>query len=147
MTSETTTMERMCAMKIRQDSLWSDRLRHLGLPLSFTQYTMTEDRLLVSTGFLNIHEEEVLLYRVRDICLHLSLGQRLFGVGSVVLQSSDTTAPTLELRNIAHPRQVKEQISRQVELCKNSRRMRYSEYLNTDNNDDDPLEEDLFHRD
>ena len=47
--------------------LWKDRKRYLGLPLSFTRYMLSEDRLFVSVGFLNIKDDEILLYRIRDI--------------------------------------------------------------------------------
>ena len=39
--------------------------------------------------------EEILLYRVRDISLRISLGQRIFGVGTILLQSSDKSMPCL----------------------------------------------------
>ncbi len=119
------------------EPLWKDRKRHFGLPLSFTKYSMTDDRLFVETGLFTIHQEEILLYRVRDICLHMNLYQRLFGMGSVVLQTSDKTAPTIELRNIAHPREVKEQLHRQVEQMKISRRMHLGEILDDGMDEDD----------
>ena len=78
---------------------------------------------------MNIHEEEVLLYRVQDLELRLGLGQRIFGVGSVLVHSSDKTSPTLELRNIKNPREVKELIFRQVEESKEQRRMRTMEFV------------------
>ena len=73
--------------------IWKDRKRRLGLPLSFTRYAMSEDRLFVSVGFLNIKDEELLLYRVRDINTSRTLGQRIFGVGTVTVMSSDKTTP------------------------------------------------------
>ena len=121
------------------DALWKDRKRHFGLPISFTKYSMSDDRLFVETGFFNIHQEEILLYRGRDICLHMNLYQRIFGMGSVVLQTSDKTAPTLELKNIAHPREVKEQLHRQVEAMKIARRMRFGEILDDDGDLDEEL--------
>ena len=121
------------------DAQWKDRKRHFGLPISFTKYSMSDDRLFVETGFFNIHQEEILLYRVRDICLHMNLYQRIFGMGSVVLQTSDKTAPTLELKNIAHPREVKEQLHRQVEAMKIARRMRFGEILDDDGDLDEEL--------
>ena len=119
-------------------TLWQDRKRHLGLPLSFTRYRLSEDRIFCVKGFLNIHEEEVLLYRVRDLELRLSLGQRIFGVGSVIVHSSDKTMPTLELRNIRIPRKVKEMIFRQVEDCKAQRRMRTMEFVGGGDAGDEP---------
>ena len=115
--------------KVEMNELWRDRKRHLGLPLSFTRYSLTEDRIFMETGLLNTELEEILLYRVRDIGMKISLGQRIFGVGTVVLVSSDKTAPKLELKNIRNPRLVKEQIHQQVEEMKIKSRQRVGEVL------------------
>mgnify|MGYP000776154995 FL=1 len=87
-------------MSITIEYLWKDRKRHLGMPLSFTRYQLSEDRLFLSQGFLNIKDDEVLLYRVRDIDTRRNLWQRLFGVGTVTVLSSDRTTPTLVLKNV-----------------------------------------------
>ena len=47
--------------------IWQDRKRILGLPLTFTQYALSEDRVFVQTGLLNTRFEEALLYRIQDI--------------------------------------------------------------------------------
>ena len=107
--------------------LWHDRKRILGMPITFTRYSMTDDRLFLECGFLNIKTEEILLYRIRDISLERKLGQRIFGVGSVRVISSDKTAPELLIKNIKHPIEVKELIHRQVEEAKLKRRMHFSE--------------------
>ena len=112
---------------IKLEYLWKDRRRRLGMPLSFTRYSMTEDRLFLETGFFSIKSEEVLLYRVRDISLERKLGQRIFGVGSIKVVSSDKTCPELILKNIKHPKAVKEMIHEQVEEMKTKRRMRFGE--------------------
>ncbi|MCI8648646.1 MAG: PH domain-containing protein [Anaerotruncus sp.] len=109
--------------------LWKDRKRILGLPLSFTRYSLSEDRLFLETGLLNLHTEEIILYRVRDLSLKMRFWQRVFGVGSVIVQSSDKTTPILELESIKQPREVKEMIYRQVEAMKEARRMRLGEML------------------
>ena len=80
--------------------LWKDRKRYLGMPISFTRYALSEDRLFTSVGLLNIKDDEVLLYRVRDIDTSRSLGQRLFGVGTVTVVSSDKTMPNISLRPV-----------------------------------------------
>ena len=109
--------------------LWKDRKRHFGLPLSFTRYSLSEDRLFCETGFLNIKADEVLLYRVRDLQLTISLGQRIFGVGTVCVHSSDQSIPHLDLKNVKHPREVKELIHQKVEKAKNDRRMKSMEVM------------------
>ena len=102
-------------MSITIEYLWKDRKHHLGMPLSFTRYQLSEDRLFLSQGFLNIKDDEVLLYRVRDIDTRRNLWQRLFGVGTVTVLSSDRTTPTLVLKNVKNPLFVKELIHKQVE--------------------------------
>ena len=109
--------------------LWSDRRRRLGLPLSFTRYALSCDRLFLETGMLSTHCEEILLYRVRDLSLTITLGQRIFGVGTITIQSSDKSLPVLELKNIKNPRDTKEIIHQAVEAMKLSRRMRATEVV------------------
>ena len=128
-------------MSINIKCLWKDRKRHLGLPLSFTRYQMSEDRLFISEGFLNIKDDEVLLYRVRDIDTRRSLWQRLFGVGTVTVMSSDKTMPTMVLKNIKDPLMVKELIHNQVEEMKIQRRVRFGEIMTPDADDDSDLDD------
>ncbi len=109
--------------------IWKDRKRYFGLPLSFTRYAMSEDRLFTSVGFLNIKDDEILLYRVRDIDTGRTLWQRLFGVGTVTVMSSDKTMPNLVLQNIKDPIAVKEMLHTQVEEMKIKRRMRFGEIM------------------
>ena len=87
-------------MSIKIQYLWKDRKRYFGLPLSFTRYSLSEDRLFLSVGFLSIKDDEILLYRVRDIDTRRTLWQRLFGMGTVTVASSDKTMPNLVLKNI-----------------------------------------------
>ncbi|HIQ77401.1 MAG TPA: PH domain-containing protein [Candidatus Faecousia excrementipullorum] len=121
--------------------LWKDRKRHLGLPLSFTRYALSEDRLFLSVGFFSIKDEEILLYRIRDISTSRSLWQRIFGVGTITVVSSDKTAPTLLLKNVKNPLDVKELLHRQVEEVKIRRRIRVGEIM-TDVPEDLPEESD-----
>ena len=118
--------------------LWSDRSRILGLPITFTKYGISEDRIFCEKGLLNMKFEEILLYRVRDISMKITLGQRIFGVGSILLQSSDKTSPVLEIKNIKNPREVKEMIHEQVEEVKVQRRMRFGEVL------EDPADDEAY---
>jgi len=120
--------------------LWNDRKRYLGLPISFTKYRLSEDRLFRETGLLNTREEEVLLYRVRDLELKISLFQRIFGVGTVCVHSSDKTAPHMDVVNVKNPRDVKELIYQKVESAKDKRRMRTTELLSDDQFEADELD-------
>ncbi len=123
--------------------IWKDRKRFLGMPLSFTRYAISEDRLFLSVGFWSIRDEEILLYRIRDISSRRTLWQRLFGVGSVTVTSSDKTTPTLVLKNIKNPMQVKELLHNQVEEMKLRRRVRVGEIMTADPDGDDFDPDDL----
>ena len=112
--------------------LWKDRKRYFGLPLSFTRYRLSEDRLFLEKGFFNINADEVLLYRVRDLELNMRLTQRIFGVGTVCVHSSDQSIPHLDLKNVKNPREVKEMIHKYVEEAKDKRRMRTMEVMGGD---------------
>ena len=114
------------------DYIWSDRKRFMGMPLSFTRYAISEDRLFLSVGFFSIRDEEILLYRIRDITTSRTLWQRLFGVGTVTIASSDKTRPVLVLKNIKNPLYVKELLHEQVEEMKLRRRVRIGEVMTDD---------------
>ena len=117
--------------------LWKDRKRFLGMPLSFTRYALSEDRLFLSVGLLSIKDEEVLLYRIRDISSTRTLWQRLFGVGTITVSSSDKSMPTLVLKNVRKPLDVKELLHAQVEEMKIRRRVRFGEIMTSDADDMD----------
>ena len=117
--------------------IWKDRKRFLGMPLSFTRYALSEDRLFLSVGFFSIKDEEVLLYRIRDISSTRTLWQRLFGVGTITVSSSDKSMPTLVLKNVRKPLDVKELLHAQVEEMKIRRRVRFGVIMTSDADDMD----------
>lgn len=95
--------------------VWKDRKRFLGLPLSFTRYSIRNNRLYVSKGFFSIVENEILLYRILDLKLVKKFTQRIFGVGTVILYTGDETDKELHLLKIKKPAAVRDLISRLVE--------------------------------
>ena len=119
--------------------LWHDRKRILGMPLSFTRYALSEDRLFLKRGFLNVHQDEIVLYRVRDLRVSQTLWQRVFGVGTVTVISTDKSIPELALNNIRQPNEVKELIHEYVEKMKIARRMRVGE-MSMDFDGDDAVD-------
>ncbi len=125
----------MTTDSLQIEFLWKDRKRYFGMPISFTKYRLSDDRLFLETGFFNIQADEILLYRVRDISLSLKLSQRIFGVGSVIVKSTDKSLPELELKNIKHPREVKELLHKQIEATKAARKMHVGEIIHDSGED------------
>ncbi len=109
--------------------LWSDRKRILGMPITFTKYSLSKDRLFLQRGLFSTTYDETVLYRIRDISVTISLGQRMFGVGTVLVHSSDKTHPHMALVNIRRPMEVKELIFREVEEQKLQRNYKINEFL------------------
>lgn len=96
--------------------IWSDRKRTLfGLPLSFTKYTLTEERLFIQTGLFTTVEDEVRLYRILDVKLTRTLGQKIFGVGSIHVCSADKSMADFEITSVKNSAVVKEKLSELVE--------------------------------
>lgn len=122
--------------------LWKDKKRTLfGLPLSFTTYALTSDKLTVETGFLNKKEEEVRLYRILDVTLNRSLGQRIFGVGTIHCCAADKSTPEFDIKSIKNPAEIKNMLSSLIEEARDAKRISGREFMGADA--DDELMDDL----
>ena len=127
-------------MKTGINTIWEDRKRILGMPISVTKYYLSEDRLFVQKGLLNMKIEETLLYRVTDISVRVGLFQRIFGVGTIIIHSSDKSTPHVDLVNVKEPLVVKELIHKHVEAMKDARGVRVSEFLDDGPSKFDPCD-------
>ena len=117
--------------------LWEDRKRpFLGLPISFTKYRLSEDRLFINTGFFTLKEDEIRLYRILDIEFTATLYQRIFGIGTLHIKSSDKSAGNFEIKHIKKPRDVKELLSKRVESERDKKRVINREMMGIDNDFD-----------
>ncbi len=120
--------------------VWRERKRTIfGLPLSFTVYKLTEEKLIIETGFLSKNEEEVRLYRVMDLTLKRPLFQRIFGVGTIHCCTGDKSTPEFDILKIKNPTEVKNMLSDMVEKQRDAKRISAREFL------DDMDEDDLDH--
>ncbi|MCR5691401.1 MAG: PH domain-containing protein [Eubacterium sp.] len=125
--------------------IWRDRKRtFLGLPWSFTVYELDEERLYIKTGFLNQKEDEVRLYRIMDVSLSRSLGQRIVGVGTIHCASADKTLGDFDIKSIKKPKEIKEKLSELVEAQRDKKRVTNREYMVDHDDDMDDNEDDLI---
>ena len=121
--------------------LWNDRKRIIfGLPWTFTKYKLTEEKLIIQTGFFNIKQEEIRLYRILDITLNRKFGQRIFGLGTIHCCSADKSTPEFDIKNIKKSEAVKELLSDNVEQERQRKRVSGREYMHSD---DDDMDDDL----
>lgn len=118
--------------------VWQDRKRIIfGLPWSFTKYKLYDDKFQICTGFLSRKEEETRLYRIMDLTLQKSFGQRIFGMGTIKVESADKTTPEFLIKNIKKPDTVRDLLSDKVEVARRKNRVSGREYMSADDIDDD----------
>lgn len=115
--------DRLTQYAQEDEILWHDRKRYLGLPISFTRYSFDENRFYLKKGFLNIVSDEILLYRVLDVTLRRSLGQRMFGVGTIILSTADQTLPQMKIESVKDCERVYRALSNIVEKERNEKRV------------------------
>ncbi|MCR5641178.1 MAG: PH domain-containing protein [Lachnospiraceae bacterium] len=124
--------------------MWKARKRiWCGLPWTFTVYSFDDSRIFIDSGVLNKRQDEVRLYRVLDLSVTRSLIQRIFGMGTIHVSSSDKNMKDFDLINIKHVIDVKEDLSQRVEKQRDAKRVSTREFLDydDDNDVDDEVEE------
>jgi len=89
-----------------------------------TSYEVTSQRLRMRWGVFTRQLEEIEIYRVKDTTETQTLWQRLVGVGTVKVLSSDRTLPELRLRNVKGHSEVRDCIRAQTERMRRARRVR-----------------------
>ena len=106
-----------------------------GLPWTFTVYSFDEERLFIKSGMLNIKEDEIRLYRILDLSLKRNFLQRIFGLGTIVVDSSDKTMKCFEIKNIKRARDAKEMLSKLVEEERVRKRISGREFISDHDHD------------
>lgn len=125
------------------------RTTFLGLPLSFTTYSITDKKLLIKQGFFNKQFDEILLYRISDMQLSCSFAQTVFGLGlgTVTVFSRDTSDSKLVIKNIRHYKDFYETLSNSLEKERLRYGVRASELIGGDGGEhsaDCPANHDVF---
>jgi len=112
-----------------------------GLPLTFTKYVLTSKSLQLNRGFFTTTEDDLLLFRVMDVSVRRSLFQKMAGLGTLTIQSSDKTNPRLVIKNIKHIHQFKQALDERVEKERLRMRFRTGEYMGDLDGDDSILDD------
>ncbi len=89
-----------------------------------TVYTLTDQRLSIRRGVFNRVTEDLELYRVRDTRLEQTFFERLFGLGEVVLFTTDTSTPELHLPWLKDAALLRETVRKFSEARRDAKRVR-----------------------
>lgn len=100
-----------------------------GAPWTFTVYRCDDEVLFIESGIFNKREDEIRLYRILDIAYKSSLLQRLFGIGSIELHTSDKTLGDFALLNVKGAKEIKNILSNAVEESRQKNRVSTREFI------------------
>jgi hypothetical protein len=73
----------------------------LGLPfLGRQRITVSNERVLIESGFWTKTRDDVEIFRIRDIVMTQSFWQRLFGVGNIVIKAVEGRGAMEEVQTL-----------------------------------------------
>ena len=98
------------------------RSMFLGLPWTFTTYTVTDEFISIDSGLLNKVENDCYMYKVIDVRLETTLMERILGIGTIHCFTGDVTDPDLKLQHIKNAKEIKDFILKQSEQERMKRR-------------------------
>ena len=85
------------------------------LTTRFTKYELNSERLIIKKGILSQNIEETELYRIKDYSIFKPFFLRIFGLGNLVLTSSDKNNKYVSLLAIKDVEKIKDLIRGHVE--------------------------------
>ncbi len=125
---------------MNNNTVWKDRKHFMWFPISFTKYEIKNERLYQETGLFNTHYDELLLYRITDLCLKRSLAQKIFGTGTIVLSTKADSDKEVLLKNVKNPKEVKDLISHLVEEARDRKKVIGKEFFDDSSDDLDDFD-------
>ncbi|MBQ6575461.1 MAG: PH domain-containing protein [Lachnospiraceae bacterium] len=111
------------------------RLLFFGLPWTFTKYLLKDEILTTNKGFFKTVINDCYMYKIVDVQLEKSLIEKMFGLGTVVCYTSDTTDKIMKITHVRHAEQIKNFILEKSEKMRMKRRTLTTMSLNSDATD------------
>jgi uncharacterized membrane protein YdbT with pleckstrin-like domain len=90
-------------------------------------YEVTTQRVKITQGIMSKRTDELELYRVKDSTTVEPFLYRLFGAGNIVLTTNDQSTPMVILEAIKNPLPLREELRKNVEVCRDQKRVRIAE--------------------
>ncbi len=87
-------------------------------------YELTTERLRLYEGVLNQTIDELELYRIKDTTMNRPFWLRLFGLTTLILETSDRSHPHVEIQAVADGTGLRETLRKQVEYWRDRKRVR-----------------------
>ena len=97
------------------------------LELKCRVYELTTERVKSSRGIFTRRTDELELYRVKDLTLIEPFFFRLFGLGSVIITTNDTSTPALTIHAVKRVKELREELRKAIETCRDKKWVRLAE--------------------
>ncbi len=112
------------SQRSKGDLKYSERSRWLlfGLPWTFTRYEIRENDFTIIKGFFTVRENDCYMYKISDVEVTSTLLQRMAGLSTIVLYTSDVTDRTIVMKNIKHGKEIKDFLLQASEAARLRRR-------------------------
>ena len=96
--------------KSKGELRYSERSRWLlfGLPWTFTKYEIRDNDFTIIKGFFTVRENDCYMYKISDVEITSTLLQRMAGLSTITLFTSDVTDRTIVMKNIKHGKEIKD---------------------------------------
>ncbi|MCC6356928.1 MAG: PH domain-containing protein [Verrucomicrobiae bacterium] len=104
-------------------------LASIWIATATVRYRLTDQRLFVRRGLIARRIDEIELFRIKDATVTQGLLERLFGIGSVTVVSTDDTTPQLILQKIPAPSSIKESIRSHYRAARKRERVGATEFI------------------
>ena len=130
------TMENEDTVMFKERKRWL----FLGLPWTFTKYTITPSLLTVDRGFLSTTEDDCYMYKIQDVKLTTTLLERIVGLGTITCYTGDTTDKVIEIKHIKDSEVIKDYIIKASEAARIRRRTVNMQNITADGLDPDELD-------
>ena len=117
---------------VRQEADYRDYSEQIELPRGETILLMpghtilglTSERIRLSRGILGKSHDELELYRVKDSTLEQPFFLRLFGLGNIVLDTSDRSTPIFTFKAVPDPSALRDELRTHVEARRTAKQVR-----------------------
>jgi len=113
------------------DDEYGEKILWQGRPLLslVIYYTVTNERIKITSGLLGKAHENVELVRVQDIDHSQTFGERVLKIGDITIRSHDPSHPEIVLRNVQDPESVYEILRRAVLEARKRHNFTYREEM------------------
>lgn len=89
-----------------------------------TRHELTTERIRLCSGVFNQQMDDVELYRVKDTSMERPFWYRVFGLSTLIIETSDRSQPRIKIKAVHRGDELRETLRKQVEFWRDKKRVR-----------------------